>query len=124
MACGDNPETNITLSVSLLWIQTEDFPQEGDVVAPLASWQYQSSQATAQEQPCDGNHASQLGVLGQMAIALNVTADFGEDTYSLSSTELGILRFKHGPCRWEIGKADDLSAADVRKLVEIPGFCP
>eukprot|EP00965_Chrysotila_dentata_P208376 6184653-Pleurochrysis_carterae.AAC.1 len=55
---------------------------------------------------------------------MNVPADFGENVYLLSSTELGILRFKHGPCRWEIVEADDLSAADVRKLVEIPGFCP
>eukprot|EP00965_Chrysotila_dentata_P010417 338971-Pleurochrysis_carterae.AAC.1 len=56
--------------------------------------------------------------------ALNVPADFGENAYSLSTTELGIMRFRHGPCRWEIVEADDLSALlDVRKLVEIPGYC-
>eukprot|EP00965_Chrysotila_dentata_P103120 3404531-Pleurochrysis_carterae.AAC.5 len=49
MACGDNSESNMTLSVSLLWIQTEEFPQKGGMVSPVASWQYQSSQTTAQE---------------------------------------------------------------------------
>eukprot|EP00965_Chrysotila_dentata_P104230 3442138-Pleurochrysis_carterae.AAC.1 len=49
MACGDNPEANMTLSVSLLWIQTEDYPQEDEVITPVASWQYQSSQTLAQE---------------------------------------------------------------------------
>eukprot|EP00965_Chrysotila_dentata_P161261 5325268-Pleurochrysis_carterae.AAC.1 len=39
----------MTLSVSLLWIQTEDYPQEGEFITPTASWQYQSSQTLAQE---------------------------------------------------------------------------
>eukprot|EP00965_Chrysotila_dentata_P043129 1432793-Pleurochrysis_carterae.AAC.1 len=56
--------------------------------------------------------------------ALNVPADFGEDAYSLSTAELGGMRFRHGPCRWEIVEADDLSGSDVRNLVEIPGYCP
>eukprot|EP00965_Chrysotila_dentata_P084458 2788760-Pleurochrysis_carterae.AAC.2 len=34
------------------------------------------------------------------------------------------MRFRHGPCRWEIVGADGLSASDVRNLVEIPGYCP
>eukprot|EP00965_Chrysotila_dentata_P183305 6053127-Pleurochrysis_carterae.AAC.1 len=34
------------------------------------------------------------------------------------------MRFRHGPCRWEIVESDDLSELDVRNLVEIPGYCP
>eukprot|EP00965_Chrysotila_dentata_P014877 491998-Pleurochrysis_carterae.AAC.1 len=56
--------------------------------------------------------------------ALNIPADFGEDAYSLSAAELGVMRFRHGPYRWEIVEADELSGSDVRKLVEIPGYCP
>eukprot|EP00965_Chrysotila_dentata_P142566 4712271-Pleurochrysis_carterae.AAC.1 len=135
MACGDNPEANMTLSISLLWIQTEDYPRE-------ASWQYQSSQTTAQEYAphsletdsfydSSGNPVAAITpaslvslVKETLASALSVPADFGENAYLLSSTELGTLRFRHGSCCWEIVEADDLSAANVRKFVEIPGFCP
>eukprot|EP00965_Chrysotila_dentata_P006572 214717-Pleurochrysis_carterae.AAC.1 len=132
----------MTLSVSLLWIQTEDYPREGEVIAPTASWQYQSSQTTAQEYAphsmetdafydSSGNPVTAITPASLVSLvqetltsALSVPADFGENAYTLSATELGVMRFRHGPCRWEIAEADDLSATDVRKLVEIPGYCP
>eukprot|EP00965_Chrysotila_dentata_P015069 498882-Pleurochrysis_carterae.AAC.1 len=49
MACGDNPEANITISVSLLWIQTERAPVKGETISPVASWQYQAAGLGAQE---------------------------------------------------------------------------
>eukprot|EP00965_Chrysotila_dentata_P124954 4130411-Pleurochrysis_carterae.AAC.1 len=132
----------MTLSVSLLWIQPEDYPREGKVITPTASWQYKLSQTTAQEyaphsmetDACydsTGNPVTAITpaslvflVKETSTLALSIPADFEANAYSLSATELGVKRFRHGPCRWEISEADDLSATDVRKLVDIPGYCP
>eukprot|EP00965_Chrysotila_dentata_P021856 723862-Pleurochrysis_carterae.AAC.1 len=87
MACGDNPESNMTLSVPLLWIQTEDYPCTGgrgdDPDSQLAKSQTLAQEYAPQQhgdrrflrllrQPCDRDYASQLGVLGQRDLDVGV----------------------------------------------------
>eukprot|EP00965_Chrysotila_dentata_P106613 3521370-Pleurochrysis_carterae.AAC.1 len=141
MSCGDNnPEANMTLSVSLLlWIQTERAPVKGETISPVASWQYQAAGPGAQEyiphsadcpafydsnsQPTIENSPENLAaaVKETLATMLGHASEIWDENFILTLRDLGVLRFWRAPCRWEICSAEDLNSTDIGKMVRIPG---
>eukprot|EP00965_Chrysotila_dentata_P059030 1959090-Pleurochrysis_carterae.AAC.1 len=138
MACGDNPEANMTMSVSLLWIRTEQTPALGEQIRLVESWQYQSTDTaefeyipasaeypgylTIAREPITGIFASNLTTLvqEQLTALLGPFSEVWEEMVSLTPHNLGILRFRSNPCTWEIATADELTPEELGKLVQIP----
>eukprot|EP00965_Chrysotila_dentata_P055501 1841314-Pleurochrysis_carterae.AAC.1 len=66
MACGDNPEANMTMTVSLLWVRTEREPALGEQIRPVESWQYQSMDTTEFEYvPTSAEYPGYLTIAGE-----------------------------------------------------------
>eukprot|EP00965_Chrysotila_dentata_P100956 3334477-Pleurochrysis_carterae.AAC.4 len=143
MSCGDNPKANMTMSITLLWVQTPRTPTLGEQIHPVASWQYQSADSTeleyipestdcpghlsADKKPIPGLSASSLTTLVQEQLTAlpGPLSEVRDELISLTPHNLGVLRFRNNPCKWKIVTADELLAPEeLGKLVQILSCCP